>query len=158
MRKQLVRVPTSSDVLDKNGDTWTVTEFSPDGKKVRLEREGSKPLVLDSSLEVEVAFEALPMISGVSQVDLAEQVIHAHLDPSAIRVAAYEDGKTYAPTKFPDPGSMLAHLYVLHGWDVTALGDKTLPELEKLHAADHSERAAGSKFKPHFHNDARFSQ
>lgn len=158
MRKKLLHVPTSSDVLDKNGGTWTVAEFSPDGKKVRLEREGSKPWVLSTDLEVEVAFEALPMISGVSERELAEQVIHAHLDPNAITVAAYDDGKTYAPTKFPDAGSMLAHLYVLHGWDVTDLGDKTLPELEKLHSADHSDRAAGSKFKPHFHNDARFRQ
>lgn len=155
MKKKLSECRTGTEIEDRNGVRWTVAEFSPDRSRARIEGvtvKGSH--VMDSEREVEVVFEPDAPIPGVDDLDVAAYRLTAQL--GAEKVAAItEDGRHYAPATFEHVGSMLAHLAVMHGMDVSS-ASQTMPELRRIHSADHSEKAS-SQYIKHVHNDAKFA-
>lgn len=133
-------------LLGGDGHEWTVTAKAPG--TVALAREGAKPFTKRLTPGDERA--------GVVLVTSANDVLY-----DAIRdvqdvlggtvISTQADGdQPMCPVDYATPGTMLAHLYTLHGvkFDGTA-PDATLSDLKALHTRAHNER--GSGYVPHQH-------
>jgi len=146
------RLRDGTEVEDKNGVVWRV-RFSPDRKRVQLKGVTVNQETVIDTPPGRVKLHTLPEIPGVDETELAKHVVKSIV--GGVVVADTVDGKNFCPATWEHPGALLAHLYVLHGLDVSEVPQE-LPALLALHEKDHEERRGGSRFQPHEHDDARF--
>lgn len=132
-----------------DGALWGVIDrrsMGAAGARFILRRNGKPDFQKDVSLSAEApeivrtgAEMQATAISAVTDV-LGGKVLHVETDS--------ESGGVFAcPPEFVEPGTLMAHLHILHGSTFSADGEVTLSALEALHAAKH--KAGGGT--PHHH-------
>lgn len=119
---------------------WAVMDIS--GSTVTIERDDGKTHTGKPTGEVEVvssAAEAREMAVATTQVVLGGQVV------------AIGDLKGYlVPATFPDPGSLLAHAYLMHG---VSLSEGSILELTRKHEWLHRpENKRAGEYVEHRHD------
>jgi hypothetical protein len=132
-------------VVGKDGYTWTVT--AKDGPQVTLEREGREPFTGRPTGPVQFIDSGkaeMERAVAIGQVVLGGEVVARH--------SGSRENPWLVPVTFPDAGSMLAHIYLLHGKVISDEG-MTLRALIKEHDDLHREKGVGYQ---HHHHDPDF--
>lgn len=131
-------------IVGKDKYTWVVT--AKKGNQVTIEREGREPFTGAPSGPVEFIDSSRAeqeRAIALSQVVLGGQVVARH---SGSREVPW-----LTPVTFPDAGSMLSHIYLLHG--IVGDGEATLRALIKQHDDLHRDKGVGYQ---HHHHDPDF--
>lgn len=128
-------------IVGKDGYTWTVTNKV--GKNVTIEREGRDPFTGTPSGPVDFVDSSKAeqeRAIAVSQVVLGGEIVARH--------SGTRENPWLTPVTFPDTGSMLSHIYILHG--IVGDGAATMSELLKQHDELHRDKGVG--YQPHHHD------